>query len=226
MFLRKSFERELMDDISINDERIDIALKELQIINKYLGGKSVTRKGLKKLHARIASKNKIKILDVGGGASDTLLSLNNTSYKIFSVDLNKRVTKYLKKNSNGVEIVCGDAFNLPFKFRFDVSHLSLFLHHFNEEEIKNILSGLSEISKYGVIINDLHRSILAYLGIKILTMLFSKSELVKNDGPLSVKRGFVKNELIKILDDLNFEYELSYNWAFRWLAVIYLRNEK
>jgi hypothetical protein len=80
------------------------------------------------------------------------------------------------------------------------------------------------VSKYGIIINDLHRSTLAYSGIKILTTLFSKSEFVKNDGSLSVKRGFKKKELIRILDELNFNYKISYKWAFRWLVIIYLKN--
>ena len=214
-----------MDDFSINDERIDTALTELKIINKYLGGISATKYGLKKILQKIESKNLIKILDAGGGASDILLSLNEKDYKIFSNDLNKRVTNYVKQKSPEVEVVCADVFDLPFKKKqFDIVHLSLFLHHFKESEIKIILSAVSNVSKYGIIINDLHRSTFAYSGIKILTTLFSKSEFVKNDGPLSVKRGFKKKELIRIIDELNFNYKISYKWAFRWLVIIYLKN--
>jgi len=216
-----------MDDFSIDDERIDVALKELKIINKYLGGNSVTKKGLKKILVKILSKNLIKILDAGGGASDILLSLKDINLKIFSADLNKRITKYVKQNSPEVEIVCANVFNLPYKQKqFDVVHLSLFLHHFTEEEIKEILSQLAGITKYGMIINDLQRSLFAFWGIKILTVLFSKSEFVKNDGPLSVKRGFKKVELVKILDELKFNYEIKFKWVFRWLVIIYLNNER
>ena len=225
MLLKRSYQKEMMDDFSINDERIDTALTELKIINKYLGGISATKYGLKKILHKIESKNLIKILDAGGGASDILLSLNEKDYKIFSNDLNKRVTNYVKQKSPEVEVVCADVFDLPFKKKqFDIAHLSLFLHHFKESEIKIILSAVSNVSKYGIIINDLHRSTLAYSGIKILTTLFSKSEFVKNDGPLSVKRGFKKRELIRILDELNFNYKISYKWAFRWLVIIYLKN--
>ncbi len=227
MFLReRSYQKEMMDDFSIDDERIDAALKELKIINKYLGGNSVTKNGLKKILAKISSKDSVKILDAGAGASDILLSLKDNPpwrIKIFSADINKRITKYVKQNTPEVEVVCANVFNLPFKKRqFDVIHLSLFLHHFKEEQIKEILLRLADIAKYGMIINDLQRSIFAFLGIKILTALFSKSKFVKNDGPLSVKRGFKKNELIKILDELKFDYEIKYKWAFRWLVVIYL----
>ena len=122
-------------------------------------------------------------------------------------------------------MVCANVLNIPFKQKqFDIIHLSLFLHHFKEEEIKEILCGLSQIAKHGIIINDLRRSVFAYIGIKFLTALFSKNEFVKNDGPLSVKKGFIKPELIyKILEELKLNYELKYKWAFRWL-VIYLKK--
>ena len=98
----------------------------------------------------------------------------------------------------------------------------MFLHHFSEEKIKDILNNLINSARYAVVINDLRRSILAYRGIKILTMLFSNSKMVKNDGPLSVKRAFVKGELLMILNELEIGYFLiKRKWAFRWLVIIY-----
>ncbi|RPI75868.1 MAG: methyltransferase domain-containing protein [Ignavibacteriales bacterium] len=225
MFFKRSYRKEMMDDFSINDKRIDEALKELKIINKYLGGAATTKKGLKKILERY-SLSSVKILDVGGGASDVLLALNEKKLKIFSNDINKRITKYVKQNSPEIDVVCADTFNLPFKKKqIDIAHLSLFIHHFNEDEIRKILYSISLTTQYGIIINDLRRSVLAFTGIKILTSLFSKSEFVKNDGPLSVKKGFNKKEIIKILNELKFNYEINYKWAFRWLVIIYLKNE-
>ena len=225
MFFNRSYKKEMMDDFSINNGRIDIALKELKIINKYLGGNSTTKAGLKKILSGIHSESQVKILDAGGGASDILLSLKDNplrNMEIFSADINKRIAKYVKQNSPQVEVICADVFNLPFKpEQFDIVHLSLFLHHFKEEEIKEILFNLSGLAKFGIIINDLQRSFIALMGIKILTMLFSKSDMVKNDAPLSVKKSFIKKDLVKILNVLNFKFEIKYKWAFRWLVVVY-----
>ncbi len=41
--MERSYQQEIMDDFSIQDERIDTALEELKIINKYLGGISTTQ---------------------------------------------------------------------------------------------------------------------------------------------------------------------------------------
>jgi hypothetical protein len=66
----------------------------------------------------------------------------------------------------------------------------------------------------------LQRHPLAYYSIKILTRLFSKSYLVKNDAPLSVLRGFHKKELVNILQAANIaSFSIEWRNAFRWLVV-------
>ncbi len=72
----------------------------------------------------------------------------------------------------------------------------------------------------GFFINDLHRHPLAYYSIKLLTTVFSKSYLVKNDAPLSVARGFKASEWKKILKSAGINnYRVNWKWAFRHLVV-------
>ena len=140
MFLKRSYTPEMMDDFSIQDERIDLALSELRVTNKLLGGISTTEEGLSLLLNGKKSDN-ISILDVGAGASDILQHLNKNllPIKIISIDLNKRACKYLKRTSVA-EVICADSTSVPVKEeKFDIVHASLFLHHFNEEEIKKML---------------------------------------------------------------------------------------
>ena len=224
MFLKRSHTPEIMDDFSIQDERIDSALSELTVTNRLLGGISTTEAGFRIL-LNGWGKTEISALDIGAGASDILnyLSKKLIPVKITSVDLNKRACKFLKANLIP-NVICANSLQIPVKEKaFDIIHASLFLHHFKEEEIKEMLSNLLKISKSGIIINDLRRSIFALLGIKIISTLFSKSEMFKNDGPLSVKKGFIKSDWINILNELNIKkYKLKRKWAFRWMLVIYV----
>ncbi|PJA98697.1 MAG: hypothetical protein CO128_06005 [Ignavibacteriales bacterium CG_4_9_14_3_um_filter_30_11] len=221
MFLKRSYDREIMDDFSIQDRRIDEALSELKIANKYLGGISTTMAGLNILLNR---EKEISILDVGAGGSDNLIFLRNkfTGIKITSIDLNKRVCKFLKRSHVG-NTICADVLNVPVRSKqVDIVHASLFLHHFNEDKIKKMLVDFLNISKKGIIINDLRRSIPALIGIKIIAALFSKSEMFKNDGPISVRRGFVKKDWRIMLKESGIKkFEIKRKWAFRWLIVIY-----
>ncbi|MBP9121291.1 MAG: methyltransferase domain-containing protein [Ignavibacterium sp.] len=217
--MKKYYETELMDDFSIRDSRIDDALKELKIINNYLGGVSTTVSALKYFtRDKLLS---IKIIDVGSGSSDNLIIAKNTypNLQILSVDKNISVLNYSK---NSLQKINSDAYHLPFKDECcDIVHIALFLHHFNEDQIEKLLNEFLRICKKGIIINDLQRSLLALAGIKLLTVLFSKSILVKNDAPVSVKRSFNKSEIINFLRKSGISnYIIKYKWAFRWMVVI------
>ena len=227
VLLKKSNLSEIMDDFSIKDERIDLALSELKKINKYLGGEGTSREGFKEIFRKLKTKN-IKILDVGSGASSVFLLMQNINinFDIYSIDKNIRACRYLKKNSTGIKIICADIFYLPFKDQyFDIVHSSLLFHHFNDIQIGTVLNLLKKISKCGIIINDLRRNYLAFIGIKLLTFFFSKSKMVKNDAPISVCRGFIKKEILTILDSSKTtSFKIKRMWAFRWLIIIYLND--
>lgn len=208
-----------MDDFSIQDERIDRTLKELKTINKYLGGISTTKSALS--YFTHSKKDRLRILDIGSGSSDNLISAKNQYHKleVFSIDKNLRA---LSSQNNQLIKINSDAFILPFKDNScHIIHTALFFHHFNEDEIRKLLIEFLRIAQHGIIINDLQRSFFALIGIKILTILFSKSEMVKNDAPISVKRGFKKQEILKLLSDAGVtDFIIKKKWAFRWMVVI------
>lgn len=217
--MKRSYKAEIMDDFSIQDERIDEALNELKIINKYLGGITTTKSALRYF---IQSKNdELKILDIGSGSSDNLFAAKSKypNFQIISLDKNLRA---LSNSKNLLAKINADAFSLPLKNKsYDIVHAALFIHHFTEEQIQILLKEFLRIARKGIIINDLQRSRFALLGIKILTVLFSKSEMVKNDGPLSVKRGFTRQEILKFLSDVGItNFVIKKKWAFRWMVVI------
>lgn len=221
MLLKRSYDKEIMDDFSISDERLDRALSELKAVNFFLGGNSVSRAGISEVIKASPFKNIPVILDIGSGGSDLFfkMKINGRTPETISADRNLRACRYTKRFHPSAKVVCCDALRLPFKDNsFDVIHASLFFHHFKEEDMALILRQCSSIARKGIIINDLRRSVLALLGIKILTQLFSRSPMVKNDGPLSVKRGFIKKELLDVLSEVNnCRFHLRRKWAFRWL---------
>lgn len=222
MLIHRYYDKEVMDDFSIQDERLLDALDELTIINKYLGGNSASAKAIR-MFSKGIHKGKIDIIDTGAGLSDTVYANNHYLDKIYSLDKNIGACKYLKKENPDALVICADTNNLPIKNNsVDAVHSSLFLHHFNENELKGIFKEYNRISKFGFVINDLHRSIFALIGIKILTFIFSNSSMVKNDAPLSVKKSFLKKDLKQIFALSGIKnYLIKWKWAFRWIAIIY-----
>lgn len=217
----RSKDPELMDE---EGDSIEIrgALKELRLINKYLGGNLASARAFKKVR-KVSGVSLLNVLDAGSGASDMLYDI--PGLKLTAMDKNKFICSVIKEKPD-IDVACGDILNIPFRDEsFDTVHSSLFLHHFDDDKLTALLKNFCSLSRYAVIINDLHRSRISYYGFIILSVLFSRNRLVKNDGPLSIKRGFRKNELSALLDGIACRYELKWNWAFRWIIIIYV-NER
>ncbi|MEM6829123.1 MAG: methyltransferase domain-containing protein [Bacteroidota bacterium] len=224
MLEQRSEEVEIMDDLEISGEVVDQTLKELDIINRLLGGNQISISAFKKL---AASVSECSFVDLGCGSGAIMIAMAKWSRKkriegsYTGVDANPNIIRYAEKNTSDYpEIRFMTANILDDEFQrqtFDVIHCCLFLHHFSNDELVLLLKKFKNQARLGVIINDLHRHPLAYWSIRLLTRIFSKSSMVRNDAAVSVARGFKRNELRQILSEAGIErYELRWKWAFRW----------
>ncbi|MFT6055281.1 MAG: 2-polyprenyl-3-methyl-5-hydroxy-6-metoxy-1,4-benzoquinol methylase [Roseivirga sp.] len=218
-----------MDDLEASGEVIPQTLKELETINKWLGGNYVTTNGLDQLLKRKKAK-KLRIADLGCGGGDMLklvakwAKMRKVEVSLIGFDANPHIVDYAKENCDGFENISfevSDIFSDEFKQRkFDVILCTLFTHHFKEEQLTKIFNQFKSQATIGTVINDLHRHWLAEFLIKWLTRFFSKSDMVKNDAPLSVRRAFRRNELQLILKDAEIDiFSLRWMWAFRWQLI-------
>ncbi len=228
-FSQRSEEIELMDDLESSGEVIDLTLKELETINKWLGGNFVTIDGISQLIKN--KKGKISIVDLGCGGGDMLKLIAKwgrkikVEFELIGIDANPNIIKFAEQNCKAypeIRFECQNILTEEFKARsFDIVTCTLFTHHFSNEELKELFHNFKTQSNLGIVINDLHRHRLAYYSIKWLTKLFSKSEMVKNDAAVSVMRSFNKKELQLILKEVGIDrYSLKWMWAFRWQLVI------
>lgn len=224
----RSTSPEVMDDMSITDERIDAALKELTVINRFLGGNRASLFGIRQMAESLPRSHRIRILDCGAGGADLVNALRalDRPYTITSLDLNFRACHYSKSRRSGLNAVNGSAFKLPFRDRsFDLIHAAMFCHHFDDKALGLILHEWSRVASVGIVINDLRRSAAAFLGITFLTKLLSRSPMVRNDAPLSVRRGFQRDELAGITSGYG-SVTMSRHWAYRWLVTIAFTKEQ
>lgn len=106
------------------------------------------------------------------------------------------------------------------KKKNDIIFTSLFCHHFSHQELRSMLKWMIANCELGFFINDLHRHPIAYHFIKIATSFFSKSYMVKNDAPVSVLRGFKKNEWVDIFHSAGIKnFTINWKWPFRYVII-------
>lgn len=223
-FSTRSYQPELLDGNDIPFSDIERNMYELDIINSYLGGHAITLKGLKQL---IHGKTEITVCEIGCGGGDNLLAIQkycnkkNIRLRSIGIDINPDCIKIAREkfqHTNSIFIV-SDYKEFVFAEKPDIIFSSLFCHHFKNDELIIMLQWMRSNAAIGFFINDLHRHSLAYHSIKILTGLFSKSYLVKNDAPLSVLRGFTREDWEQLLKQAGIISSIQWKWAFRWLII-------
>jgi SAM-dependent methyltransferase len=215
----RSYTLELLDAEYIPKEDLIQNLKELKFINQYLGGHQTLMRGFEQFR----SEKILHVVEIGSGGGDNLMSLKRKypEHTYTGVDLKKDCTDYSKTQDEDINWLCEDAFKYKSDKPIDVIFNSLFCHHFPDDQLVIMLKWMNENAQKGFFIGDLHRHTLAYWSIKLLTGLFSKSYLVKNDAPLSVKRGFTKDEWRLLLLKAGIKnYKITWCWAFRHLIVV------
>lgn len=221
-FSKRSYQKELLDRNDIPFADIERNMFELDVINTYLGGHHITLHGLQQI---IDGRNDISICEVGCGGGDNLIAIQkwcakkNIRVQCIGIDINRdciEVARAKTKDSQSV-FFSSDYKKFIFIEKPDIIFSSLFCHHFSNEELVFMLQWMQTNATLGFFINDLHRHALAYYSIKILTKLFSKSYLVKNDAPLSVLRGFSKKEWEQLIRTAGTKADIQWKWAFRWL---------
>ncbi len=226
MSLKRSYQLELLDQENIPFEDILLNMQELNTINTLFGGHAITVKGFTQL---LGKRKKISVCEIGCGGGDNLVAIlkhckkNNIEVKLIGVDLKQECIDVAKNNSLlkiNTAFICSDYSLVQFQEKPDIIFSSLFCHHFNEDQLVSQLQWMQSNALLGFFINDLQRHRLAHTSIKILTQLFSKSYLVKNDAPLSVLRGFVKMEWAAIFNKALIEqFTIHWKWAFRYLII-------
>ena len=228
-FSQRSTLPEKMDQPDVAAHETLQALRELEVINKLLGGYAVILNALGKLHWE---KRTYTILDLGCGGGDMLRAITDWAIKtkktviLIGVDWNPVMTKYGKANAVHYPNITFKTMNVYddelMKLNADITMNSLFCHHFDNEQLVTLVKRMYNLATQNVVINDLHRNWFAYYSIKIITAVFSKTYLVKYDAPLSVARSLSRKEWQQILETAGItNYRLKWMWAWRWQLIIY-----
>ena len=221
-------EEEIMDDFSLEGEELRDALDKIASINQFLGGNHLTLQGVKKL---MHSNDEITIVDVGCGNGDMLRALadfgikNNFKFKLIGIDANAFTIDYaikLSKDYPNISYKCEDIFNEVFsQMTYDIVLCTLTLHHFKNNQIDYLLQLFYKQARIGIVINDLHRNIIAYRSFQVICFIFRLNQMSKEDGLISILRGFKKQELIDFSTKNKIEnYTIQWKWAFRYQWII------
>ena len=224
-------EPEIMDDFALEGPQLTDALDKIAKINQFLGGNTLTLNGVKKLISKVPKGQIITIVDLGCGNGDMLRTLadyaqkSNQNFHLIGIDANAFTVNYAKECSASypnIDYLSQDIFELNFQnINFDIALCTLTLHHFKENDIIRIIEDLERNARLGIVVNDLHRSKIAYRLFQLIAIVFNLNEMSRKDGLTSIMRGFKKLELVYFSKNLrNSCTEIQWKWAFRYQWII------
>jgi ubiquinone/menaquinone biosynthesis C-methylase UbiE len=180
-------------------------LRDLRRINRWLGGVALSARAIDALSAH---RSDVSLLDVGTGAADIPVALladaqrQGRSLRVVGLDSRPEVLAAAALSSravltvDGLELHVGDGRSLPFADRsFDVVHTSLVMHHLDPTDAAALLGEMARVARLGIVINDLDRGRLAWLGAWLIGHLLTGNRYTRNDAPLSVRRAYRLDEM-------------------------------
>ena len=104
--------------------------------------------------------------------------------------------------------------------KYDIALCTLFLHHFEDKIALNLIKSILKNARIGLVVNDLHRHSLAYRLFQLLT-LFIKNKMVRDDGLVSILKGFKRKDLQYFANQITFKSTIKWKWAFRYQWIIH-----
>ncbi|UJH67398.1 methyltransferase domain-containing protein [Allomuricauda sp. SCSIO 65647] len=223
----RSHETEWMDAPDLELFTLEKVFRDINRANAWLGGNRITIKAVHEL-IKTVQKKSYTILDLGCGDGQMLRELaislrkKGIQAKLIGLELREDVAMIARSSSRDfpeIEYVQGDILHLnDEKHACDIVLCTLTLHHFGDERLPGLLNNFSRLAKIGVVINDLHRHRFAYYLFMLFGFLFLKTAIARNDGLVSIRRGFKKAELDALSEQVtNANHTIKWQWAFRFV---------
>jgi 2-polyprenyl-3-methyl-5-hydroxy-6-metoxy-1,4-benzoquinol methylase len=179
-------------------------LANLRTLNRFFGSYRLIRYFLRRWIRRGAS---VRILDLATASGDIpRLAVEfarevSAQVEIDAVDFQASTVEVARQLSSGfpeIRYHRADIHRFGENQTYDIVLFSLALHHFSADQAVQLLRRCRELSRGQVLVADLRRGWFAKIGVCVLTTVFFREAMTRNDARLSAARAFSFREL----DDL------------------------
>ncbi len=219
---------ELMDRSDAAPGELARTLRDLAWINRFLGGTRLICRQLASLLPGPSAP--IRILDVATGYADIPRAIvlwarrRDIRLTVEALDNHAQILELAGRASAAypeIHFRRGDALALPYPDgSFDVVLASLLLHHMEGDDQVLLLRELYRVARHGVLVNDLRRGRWPFLVTWASLHVVSGNRVIHHDGPLSVRRGFLREELLALAREAGWARARVCRHAFFRLALV------
>ncbi|NKI32368.1 methyltransferase domain-containing protein [Croceivirga thetidis] len=224
----RNTQNELMDDPDLEIQTLKAVFVDINRVNSLLAAHHMVKNKVWQTVQGDTEKD-YTLYDFGCGDGNLLRELadylrkKKVRFKMVGLDISPKAIAIAKEASKAYPEISYSKVNILKEEnsmeRCDILLCGLTLHHFKTEDIPLLLERFQSITNIEIIINDLKRSYWACLWFKIISTLFIKTKIAKNDGLVSIKSGFIKPEIEGFANQLKtavHDFKWYPNYRFIW----------
>jgi SAM-dependent methyltransferase len=194
---------EMMDDLAQDDAALRRSLADIRRINTILGWRRYAVRAVAS-RVRASGLRSFSLLDLASGSADIPLAIAawaksaGIAARIVVSDIHPimlAVAREQTRETPTVTVETCDALAPHYPDgSFDIALCTLALHHFGPEDAARILRSMARVGRR-VLVFDLARARLAYLGALAMTHGLRMDPITRFDAPASVRRAYTVAEL-------------------------------
>jgi 2-polyprenyl-3-methyl-5-hydroxy-6-metoxy-1,4-benzoquinol methylase len=216
-----------MDDPTLDRQRHFAALAGLARLNGLSASANIVWSPIVQL-ARQLKVNRLRVLDVATGAGDLPLRLwhkarrANLQLDLHGIDISPHALEFARQRAEAagaaIEFSPLDVLNAGLPHGYDVVISSLFFHHLENHPAAALLLRMADVANHLVLVNDLRRSAASWLLAQAAARLFTASDVVHNDAPLSVRAALTVHEMRELASSVGLgAATVTQRWPCRFL---------
>lgn len=217
----RSQQAEIMDDPGQTEADFAAALRDLETLNRITFAYAPLLRFLDRVVAA-RPRRSISVLDVGAGGGDALRAVarwgrdRGVKTELWGLDRSPWAERHAMAKGTPARWITADLFDLPAERRFDVVICGLFAHHLDDPTLVRFLRWLPAHARDRWLILDLHRHWIPWAAVWAGTRLMRMHPMVSHDGPISIARGFKREDWKRLAVEAGVAAEARWVLPFRW----------
>jgi methyltransferase family protein len=214
---------ELLDDPAADPTTVAESLRNIARANRWFGGASAVRFGLRLTLQDIPAGTTLTLLDLGTGLGDLprvavrWAQSRGIRLRPIGLELNRAAAKLAR--TSGLNTVVGCAGAPPVRDKsVDVVLVSQVAHHLTQGSVVHLFRTCDRLARRAVIVADLRRHALAAPSFWCGARLLRFDPVTLTDGVTSIRRGFSRGELAQLMVRSGVHGRVDQRPGFRLVA--------
>jgi 2-polyprenyl-3-methyl-5-hydroxy-6-metoxy-1,4-benzoquinol methylase len=214
---------ELLDDPRANPAAVAESLRNIARANRWFGGAAAVRFGLHQTLGGVPPGSTLSLLDLGTGLGDLpgfavrWAAARGVRLLPAGIELSPIAAVLARKAGVPTAVACAGAPPIRDK-SVDVVLVSQVAHHLTEASVVHLLRTCDRLARQAVIVADLRRHRVAGPAFWCGAHLLGFDSVTVADGMTSIRRGFSREELLRLMARAGISGRVDQRLGFRLVA--------